>query len=206
MKINELVTTAHGAARAKGWWDGVIRTEEEASMLVVTEVAEASEAVRNKLPAICQMSSDGKDMWEPNDQKNMWIDNLKPEGEATELADVVIRIADFFGWKDWDLGAAIQDGLAWGDLASSMAITELAQRCFAQHAWIGGKQPLEAHLYIANWATKVTETHDAYIALGQCAALTLSYCGAKGLPIEQAIELKLKYNECREYRHGNKLL
>lgn len=41
MNINELVTTAHGAARAKGWWDGVIRTEKEAAMLVVTEIAEA---------------------------------------------------------------------------------------------------------------------------------------------------------------------
>lgn len=205
MKINELVEKAHGAARAKGWWDGVIRTEEEASMLVVTEIAEASEAVRNKYPPICAFAATDPAVRTPDDMVT-WNDQLKPEGEATEIGDVLIRIADFFGWKGWDLAAAVQDGLPWGDPASAMTITELATRCAAQHAWIANKQPLEAHLYITNWAAKVTETHDAYVSLGQCAALALAYCGARDLPIEQAIDIKMIYNEKRPYRHGNKAL
>lgn len=205
MNITELVTTAHGAARAKGWWDGVIRTEEEAAMLVVTEIAEASEAVRNKLPPICQFAATDPAMRTP-DMTECWNWQLKPEGEATELADVIIRICDFFGWKTWDLAAAIQDGLTWGRAAKDMTITELAKTLAEQHSWIGNKEALAAHLYITNWAAKLTETHDAYISLGQCAALTLAYCGAKGLPIEEAINHKLRYNETRPYRHGNKAL
>lgn len=205
MNINELVNTAHGAARAKGWWDGVIRTEEEAAMLVVTEIAEASEAVRNKLPAICQFAATDPAMRTP-DMTECWNWQLKPEGEATELADVIIRICDFFGWKTWDLATAIQDGLTWGQAAKDMTITELAKALAEQHSWIGNKEALAAHLYITNWAAKLTETHDAYISLGQCAALTLAYCGAKGLPIEEAINHKLRYNETRPWKHGGKLL
>lgn len=29
-------------------------------------------------------------------------------------------------------------------------------------------------------------------------------CGAYNIPLEEAIELKMKYNETRPYRHGNK--
>lgn len=206
LKINELTGIAHGAARARGWWDGVIRTEEEAGMLVVTEVAEASEAVRNKLPPICAFAATDPAIRTPDDPVT-WNWQLKPEGEATELADVIIRICDFFGWKTWDLATAIQDGLQWGPkTAAELTITELAERLAEQHSWLKDKNPLAAHLYITNWAAKIVETHDAYISLGQCAALTLAYCGAKGLPIEEAIGHKLKYNETRPYRHGGKAL
>lgn len=205
MNINELVTTAHGAARAKGWWDGVIRTEEEAAMLVVTEIAEASEAVRNKLPPICQFAATDPAMRTP-DMTECWNWQLKPEGEATELADVIIRICDFFGWKTWDLAVAIQDGLTWGQAAKDMTITELATKLAEQHPWLTKKEPLEAHLFMTHWASSVAATHDAQVALAACAALTLAYCGAKGLPIEEAINHKLRYNSTRSYRHGGKLL
>lgn len=206
MNINELVTTAHGAARAKGWWDGVIRTEKEAAMLVVTEIAEASEAVRSKLPPICQFAATEPDMRTP-DMKECWNWQIKPEGEATELADAIIRICDFFGWKTWDLASAIQDGLPWEKHAQHMTITELAQTLGETHySYMKDKTPLEGHLYITHWASRVVENKETFGNLGQCAAAILGYCGAKGLPIEEAINHKLRYNETRPYRHGNKAL
>ncbi len=66
MKINELRDISHSAARSKGWWDGVIRSEEEIAMLVVTEIAEASEAVRKKLPPICQFAATDPAMRTPD--------------------------------------------------------------------------------------------------------------------------------------------
>jgi len=88
MKINELVEKAYEMAVRKGWHE-TERSPLEYHMLIVSEVAEATEAVRKGVPEINILSA-------------------KPEGEAIELADVVIRIADYFGSKGWDLERAIQ--------------------------------------------------------------------------------------------------
>ena len=53
--------------------------------LITTEIAEATEAVREGIPAI------------------HLGDNNKPEGEAIELADAVIRIMNYFTEMNWDL-------------------------------------------------------------------------------------------------------
>jgi hypothetical protein len=84
MTLNELTAKAYERAVKSGWW-----TEEKHSsvyhMLMVTEIAEATESCRKKEPHFF-FGEDGK-----------------PDGESVELADVVIRIADYFGHKGWDL-------------------------------------------------------------------------------------------------------
>lgn len=81
-------TRVHELAKDKGWYD-VTRTPLEAHMLIVTEVAEASECIRR-------------------DEKPWWLaPDGKPEGELAELADVVIRVMDRSGSQGWDLGEAI---------------------------------------------------------------------------------------------------
>ena len=91
MTIKELVEQSHGTAKEKGWWEPA-KSPLEIHMLVVSEVAEAAEAAR--LPA------DASGMFYGGDGK--------PEGEAVELADAVIRIADYFGWKGWDLDKVLE--------------------------------------------------------------------------------------------------
>jgi len=73
--INEYVTVAHEIARDRGWWDTGPRLPPEIHMLLVSEIAEATEAAR-----------DGK-----------------PKREAEELVDCVIRIMDYFGYMNWDM-------------------------------------------------------------------------------------------------------
>lgn len=90
MTIKEWCKRIHDLARVKGWYDKP-RTPLEIHMLIVSEVAEASEEVRN-----------GKPDFYPNDK-----DPDKPEGEMIELADSVIRIMDYFEYKGWDLEDAI---------------------------------------------------------------------------------------------------
>jgi NTP pyrophosphatase (non-canonical NTP hydrolase) len=79
MTIDELVREAHGIAIDKGWWI-YPRTDLEIHALIHSEVAEATEAVRS------------------GDSQHAHLD---------ELADVIIRIADFCGHKDWDLNEAL---------------------------------------------------------------------------------------------------
>ena len=97
--IEELVKRAYQHAKDKGFHD----VENEAStnhMLMVTELAEATEEVRKGKPPLYAIT--GKDLLTAS-LGVIKERGLKPEGEAIELVDVVIRIADYFGHKGWDL-------------------------------------------------------------------------------------------------------
>jgi len=80
----------HDLAKRNGWWEQE-RSPLEIHMLIVSEVAEATEAVRNGVHPMTIDSETGK-----------------PEGERSELADVVIRIMDYFEHRGWDLEADIE--------------------------------------------------------------------------------------------------
>lgn len=85
MTIKELVQTAHGDSVFAGWHDSP-REKGTLLMLIVSEVAEAMEGER----------------------KNLMDDKLPHRLMAeVELADAVIRIADYCGLHDYDLEGAI---------------------------------------------------------------------------------------------------
>ncbi len=89
--INELIEKAHGLAREKGWYDGNAGQRNFGEMLALVH-SEASEA----LEAYRETGMD--DSVSPTG---------KPEGVASEFADVVIRIADMCGFYGIDLQEAI---------------------------------------------------------------------------------------------------
>lgn len=94
--IDTLVETCYDAAYEAGWWhdlktgEKLQRNKGEMLMLMVSELAEAMEAVR----------------------KNLMDDKLPDRpGVEVELADCVIRIADYCGGFDLDLAGAIVEKL-----------------------------------------------------------------------------------------------
>jgi NTP pyrophosphatase (non-canonical NTP hydrolase) len=108
--ITELVHEAHETALAKGWWDrylplhGILADRTRAPdvppdslaakiMLVVTECSEALECVRDGA-IYATHDTDGK-----------------PEGLPSELADIVIRVADLCGALGIDLDVAVREKL-----------------------------------------------------------------------------------------------
>ena len=89
MDIKRMVEIAHDTTKEKGFYDGDPRTPLEVHALIHSEISEATEQVREgRLPYY----EDGEG---------------KPEGEAVELADAIIRIADYFGFMGWDLNDII---------------------------------------------------------------------------------------------------
>lgn len=96
MTIEELIAVAHANAVAHGWWDED-REPGTILMLIVSELAEALEELRQgqTLQAI-RYGPDGK-----------------PEGFPVELADAVIRLADFCGRYQLPLSAALRVKLAY---------------------------------------------------------------------------------------------
>lgn len=109
MTLNELRDEAYTTAKEKGWHDSP-RSPLEIHMLIVSEVAEATEEVRNARPSFF-LESDGELYTLINVEKieSGLIDpGEKPCGEAVELADAVIRIANYFGERGWDLDGIIR--------------------------------------------------------------------------------------------------
>jgi len=88
MTINEWSKHIHNWARRKGWWTPPSDSA-KIHLNIISEIVEASEEVRNNNP-------------------ELYIKNRKPEGEQIELADAVIRIMDYFGYKNWDLESTIK--------------------------------------------------------------------------------------------------
>ena len=78
----------HENAVSKGWWDQE-RNPLEIHALIHSEISEATECARNGEP-------------------DFHVDEGKPEGEAVELADAVIRILDYAAKRGWDFDAVVK--------------------------------------------------------------------------------------------------
>lgn len=120
MKISELVKTAHEAAKLKGWWEKP-KNPLECHMLMVSELSEATEEARKNSPPVYYNTSTG--VITPKDTAGaMHVyegeNKLKPEGELIELADTVIRIADYCGFKGWNLEKAIKQKMTYNETRS----------------------------------------------------------------------------------------
>lgn len=91
MRINEVCREVYNDAIRKGWHDNDSNHSPlEQHALFHSEISEATEEVRRGNPPL------------------YFKDLIKPQGEAVELADVVIRIMDYFAYNGWDLEKVIR--------------------------------------------------------------------------------------------------
>lgn len=92
MTLKELCKLAHDNSASKGFWSPA-PSKLEVHALIHSEISEATEEVRNATAAIHFKDT---------------AHGPKPEGELIELADAIIRIADYCGAMNWDLEAAVK--------------------------------------------------------------------------------------------------
>ena len=96
--LNAYRDLCHEIAKSKGWYDGPgERNIGEQLMLVVTEVAEAMEDLRDGKMAIS------------------YDENRKPTGFPIEIADVMIRLFDLAGYLRIDIDDAVDAKIAYNE-------------------------------------------------------------------------------------------
>jgi NTP pyrophosphatase (non-canonical NTP hydrolase) len=87
-QFKALQRSVHATAKEKGWYEPPHRTSIESLMLVVTEIAEAVEEIRNS-------------------SKPIYREGRKYEGMAVECADAIIRLMDLAEYEGWPVAEAI---------------------------------------------------------------------------------------------------
>lgn len=185
MKINELIKQSYALAKEKGWHEQE-RSPFEYYALIIREVSEATEEARTENPPIWHRPADNNGIY-------------KPEGELIELADAVIRIADYAGSREWDL----EDEFI--EITSIEELQKISLNVLIEDhpEYKPEMNPLEVHFLI------VKELCDTSIGeqvrLVNALTIIAGYCELRGWDLTEAISLKHEYNKTRPYRHGGKL-
>lgn len=111
MDLNEMRDEAYATSKSKGWYEQGRRDIPTLLCLIHSEVSEALEAWR-------ETGDEGiaDEMKRIEIRFKSELYNVKPEGVAAELADVVIRIGDLCGAYGIDLDAAVRAKMAFNKL------------------------------------------------------------------------------------------
>lgn len=195
--INELIERAHSQAKLMGWWDEK-RNTGELLMLIVSECGEALEAHRsgkrcrgiNAIGWPEQLSD--KTRW-PDGSEFTGSELFKAHVKDTfedELADIVIRIADLLGSKE--------------------SLTKWVDDCDAENydgpegSFNVGEQLFEVTQSIAHCGYGHRLSDDYRVGEDLQSAMMQCFTIAQYMNIDlwKHIDLKLKYNLTRPYRHA----
>jgi len=216
MNLTLFSQKVYTVARDKGWWDRA-RNSKEICQLFISEISEATECVRNGEPPVHygQMGKITQPFWTRDVEtcgtgykefvvgfKKEPLEPWKPEGEAIECADLLIRVADWFGANTWDLGAECKGVLEFLGEPTFENVRESLDVNFYKNDYAPDK--LSAHF---NLVQAVVEAQSGGRALDY-AILFVETCGymyAQNWDVAHILNIKAKYNESRPYRHGGKL-
>ena len=162
--FDSLTCVAHAMAIEKGWWEGE-RSAVECWVNFHAELSEAWEEYRCGRMAT----------WYADSASVLRSGGVaKPEGFWVEIADLMIRIADYFGAKRFDVEALSgieYQGANWNDIPAVMYYLHSEM---AFHGFLD--------------ATEICE----------------KFAAAHGVDLYGVIREKLRYNATRPHRHGGK--
>ena len=186
MDLQQLSQQAFETAKAHGWHD-TEQPDEHWLMLIITEITEAVQADRKDKYADVESFNY---YYEDNDDGfdadgfifEAYYDDFIKNTVEDEICDILIRCLDLAALRGISL-QYVDEFLA----ADTKAITE----------------PFPVIMYhlceeLTLYKEVLCEKLNAVIAL------IIVYCRQKGIDIDFFVEQKMRYNQLREYRHGNK--
>lgn len=181
MNLNELRDKAYQCAVAHGWHEENL-SDEHFLCLVISELMEAVEADRKGMHANWKQFEYYMSLKERFD--NDFIYAFKHEIKDSvedELSDACIRLLDLAGLRGYDLDSFDYEGSNTDDY-SAMNFTEAMFR-------------------ICVYVTDNFYRDKLFILLNEIFA----FCRDRSIDIFWHIKQKMKYNELRPYKHGDKL-
>ena len=180
MNLNELRDKAYRNAVAHGWHEENL-SDEHFLCLVISELMEAVEADRKGRHADRNRFDYYMNMKERSDDEFSYAFRYDiKDSVEDELADACIRLLDFAGLRGYDLEIFDYEGSDTEDY-SDMGFTEAMFR-------------------ICVYVTDNFYRDEPFILLNEIFA----FCKDRNIDIVWYIEQKMKYNELRPYKHGDK--
>lgn len=193
-QINEWVKKAYDNAVKHGWH------EEEKSnahwlMMVCTEVAEAVQADR-KGNYMDDLDKEGLKTVLVKDHGGLfnkyYSDTIEGKVES-ELADICIRVFDLMGVCNLEA----KDGFSTFDSEVRYA---------KQHSFTENAIMVTRTIVLCNLNSSISVKAEMFCVLYKSILSSVfEWAEALGIDLVQHINLKMRYNESREYHHGNKL-
>ena len=169
-RLNSLVTTSYEIAVEKGWHDEE-RSLEALTLLMQSEVAEALEEYRANRGVT-----------------EIYLDGSKICGIPVEIADLVIRIADYCGKRGIDLES-------WTKVIPYSNPNPIDALSFEQHL---------ARINYALSQTWSDQVLGEAFWLGVATDYAFTMSSALGIVLWDVIDEKTAFNRTRPYRHGGK--
>jgi len=179
LDLNSLIPEIYKTAVDHGFWEGE-RSVAEITNLIHSELSEVLEEARNgrKLNEVYYECQNGC-MCE-----NKHTNQHKPCGIPVELADVIIRVLDWHGKRNYKFEKNEIDNL------ENLELNDLIADC---------------HDYITtSYINNETSEFGCDYFLDTCISIILDFCEINSIDIESAIIQKMEYNKNREWKHGKK--
>lgn len=193
-KITEYIKMAYDNSVSKGWYEDP-KPELERIMLMISEVSEATEEVRDFK----------EDFYE--------VDG-KPEGQSVELADLCIRIFDYAGYRKLNLCKYIEQQffVLFQNIEYihdiSQSVKQLNNlKCYEELETIETDLEFQASISIslAGAAKSLINKNDKeFMYLAETLIKVIYYSLKKGWDFENILYKKHVYNLNRPYKHGGK--
>lgn len=201
--LNEWKKAVHDNSVSKGWYENE-RNSMEMFMLMATEISEATEEVRKH-------------------KEHLYYEGEKPEGEAVELADLMIRIFDYAQYKNIDLDKYVERefdylfGVGKRDLSDLNKIGNALNK-YKKHKdlplffknFLNAENPIEKHMILNMNIAKAAEefyldvSEEESFYLTDTIFLILFYFKENKWNIEEILDIKHNYNKTRPFKHGGK--
>ena len=183
MYLRTVQEEAHAIAVARGSWDEP-RTFGDLIALVHSKLSEALEEY----------------LWNGLDYYPGGVspENPAPHGVPSELADIVIRVADIAEHYEGNLLQWLAEAVVWLDSADRFWAPESFGDWIAALHYMVGEVSIRYRTgaSVDQWG----------IRLGALIGAVNDMAAHYGIDLDAAIETKMEYNRTRNYRHGGKAL
>lgn len=177
LNLNALIAEAYNTALEKGWYE---KGDKDPFEVVVNFQGEISEAWED---------------WRNHKMELAFDEKGKPIGFPTEAADILVRVFDIMGRKNHRI-------------ANQEVIEAEAERIFLEDyndiSIPGVFHDLHdcAHGCL-DFPNGIDPDYD-FEQMESLIACTLAFCKKFNVDIAYALDVKMRYNKSRPYRHGNK--